>query len=441
MTSHAAVVARGMGKPAIVGAEAIKIDLERECFSVGDAVVRKGDVLSMDGASGLILRGAVPLVEPEPDEAFRTLLGWADAIRRLDVRANADTPEDAARARAFGAQGIGLCRTEHMFMAAERLPVVREMILAQSPEERAAALERLRPMQEEDFYGIFKAMAPHPVTIRLLDPPLHEFLPNYEELLLDVDRLSRDPSADPTALEAKRELLKKVRALKEENPMLGLRGCRLGLLYPEIYAMQAEAIFRAAFRLQREGAAAKVEIMIPLVGHVNELKAMRAVVDGVYRRVADDFGAELEYAVGTMIEVPRAALTADEIAEVADFFSFGTNDLTQTTFGYSRDDAEGKFLHHYIEHKILSDNPFAVLDAAGVGKLVEMGTRLGRQANAKLKVGVCGEHGGEAQSIAFFHSAGLDYVSASPYRVPLARLAAAQAAAKTREAEAPAQII
>ncbi|WP_289628239.1 pyruvate, phosphate dikinase [Hydrogenibacillus sp. N12] len=434
MTSHAAVVARGMGKPAIVGAEGLKIDLEAETFRAGDVVVKKGDVISMDGATGEILLGAVALVEPEPDPEFETLLGWADRFRRLGVRANADTPEDAARARAFGAQGIGLCRTEHMFMAADRLPVVREMILAETPEERAAALEKIRPMQEEDFYGIFKAMAPYPVTVRLLDPPLHEFLPKYEELLLEVDRLAREPQADPARLQEKQALLRKVRALKEENPMLGLRGCRLGILYPEVYAMQAEAIFRAAFRLRQEGVPANVEIMIPLVGHANELARLREVVDAAYRKVAEAFGAEMPYLVGTMIEVPRAALTADEIGRVADFFSFGTNDLTQTTLGVSRDDAEGKFLHVYVEEKILPDNPFVTLDAGGVGKLVEMGLRLGREANERLKVGVCGEHGGDARSIRFFHGAGLDYVSASPYRVPLARLAAAQAAIEAEDA-------
>ncbi|PTQ57045.1 MAG: Pyruvate,phosphate dikinase [Candidatus Carbobacillus altaicus] len=428
MTSHAAVVARGMGKACVAGVEAIEIDLQEKVFRVGDTVVREGDVISVDGSKGTIMLGEVPLVEAELSPAFQTLLSWADEVRALGVRANADTPQDAALARSFGAEGIGLCRTEHMFMAPERVPLVQKMILAGDDIERRTYLEQLRPLQEEDFYGILKAMAPYPVTIRLLDPPLHEFLPNYETLLLEVDRLEREGRLQSESAQEKLNLLRKVRQLREANPMLGLRGCRLGIIHPDIYAMQVEAIFRAATRLITEGVQPAVEIMIPLVGDKEELLLLRKLVDDVYARIYGETGVTVSYLVGTMIELPRAALTADRIAEVAEFFSFGTNDLTQTTFGYSRDDAEGKFLHHYLEHKILPDNPFAVLDEPGVGKLIEIGVELGKKTRPSLKTGICGEHGGDAQSIDFCHRHGLDYVSASPYRVPLARLSAAQAA-------------
>ncbi|GAB6936168.1 pyruvate, phosphate dikinase [Calditerricola yamamurae] len=427
MTSHAAVVARGMGKPCVCGCEALQIDLRARTFTVGERVVREGDVITIDGATGEVLAGEVPLVDPELSPEFHELLAWADAVRRLAVRANADTPEDAAKARAFGAEGIGLCRTEHMFMAPDRVPVVQEMILAETPEERQAALKKLLPMQQGDFYGILKAMAGLPVTIRLLDPPLHEFLPNLEELIVEVTKLRQDPHADPERRMEKEALLAKVRKLHEFNPMLGHRGCRLGLVFPEIYEMQVEAIFRAAAQLVKEGIDVRPEVMIPLVGHVNELARLRKVVEEVARRVMAETGTRVAYTVGTMIEVPRAALTADEIAREADFFSFGTNDLTQMTFGFSRDDAEGKFLPHYLEHGILPDNPFITLDERGVGRLIAMGVAEGRKTRPDLKAGICGEHGGEKRSIDFCHRVGLDYVSCSPYRVPLARLAAAQA--------------
>lgn len=426
MTSHAAVVARGMGKPCICGCESLKIDMEDRQFVVGDTVVRAGDRVTIDGGVGEVMLGEIPMIDPELSDEFQLLLSWADEERRLGVRANADNPDDAKKAFEFGASGIGLCRTEHMFMDNARLPIVQKMILAETREEREEALAQLLPVQQGDFEGIFEAMQGLPVTIRLLDPPLHEFLPDKEELLVDVTKLQM---TDPQSAElAKKEhLLKKVGQLEEFNPMLGLRGCRLGMTYPEIYEMQAKAIFYAIAKLAKKGVSVKPEIMIPLVGHVNELKEMRQLVLETGKRVAEETGVEFDYLVGTMIEIPRAALTADQIAEEADFFSFGTNDLTQTTFGYSRDDAEGKFLQAYIENRVLPDNPFAVLDREGVGKLVETGVKLGRQTKPQLKTGICGEHGGEKSSIEFCYHAGLDYVSCSPYRVPLARLAAAHA--------------
>ena len=347
MTSHAAVVARGMGKPCICGCEDLRIDLRRKEFRVGETVIREGDLLSIDGGTGQVIQGEVPLIDPELSGEFQELLSWADEVRSLKVRANADNPQDAAQARRFGAEGIGLCRTEHMFMEASRVPIVQEMILAETPEQRQRALDRLLPMQLEDFKGIFREMEGLPVTIRLLDPPLHEFLPNLEDLLAEVTRLRLDPKADPQELRDKEALLNKVKVLHEFNPMMGHRGCRLGLSHPEIYAMQAEAIFRAAAELMEEGIAVQPEVMIPLVGHVNELKELRRLVEETARRVIEETGQDIPYTVGTMIEVPRAALTADAIAEEADFFSFGTNDLTQMTFAFSRDDAEGKFLHTY----------------------------------------------------------------------------------------------
>lgn len=428
MTSHAAVVARGMGKPCIAGCEEMKIDLQKKEFQVGLTVVKQGDIISVDGSLGHVMLGEVPLIDPSLSEEFLELLSWADQYRVLGVRANADTPVDAKRSREFGAEGIGLCRTEHMFMAIDRVPVVQEMILAETLEERKLALAKLMPMQQGDFYQILKEMAGLPVTIRLLDPPLHEFLPNLEELLLEVDRLQRAPEKDLHLLKEKENLLRKVRSMHEMNPMLGLRGCRLGILHPEIYAMQVEAIFHAAYQLKEEGIETEPEIMIPLVGHVNELSLMRKLVDETYQRVKENYSGEIRYTVGTMIEIPRAALTANQIATEADFFSFGTNDLTQTTFGFSRDDAEGKFLQHYLDQKILPENPFIVLDREGVGKLIDTGVKLGRSVKQNLKTGICGEHGGEKNSIEFCHLTGLNYVSCSPYRVPLARLAAAQAA-------------
>lgn len=426
MTSHAAVVARGMGKSCICGCESIKIDLKNKQFTVDGQTVKYGDIITIDGSTGEVMLGEIPMIEPELSGEFQLLLKWADEIRKLGVRTNADNPADARKAFEFGAEGIGLCRTEHMFMDPARLPIVQKMILAESAVERREALDELLPMQQSDFMGIFEAMQGNPVTIRLLDPPLHEFLPDKEELLVDVTRLQLTAPGSPELAEKER-LLRKVRQLDEFNPMLGLRGCRLGLIYPEIYEMQARAIFNAAANLLEKGVAVKPEIMIPLVGHVHELRVMRRLVVETAAKVQEERGVEISYVVGTMIELPRAALTADQIAGEADFFSFGTNDLTQTTFGFSRDDAEGKFLQHYTDMKVLPDNPFAVLDRDGVGKLVELGVKLGRTTNPRLKTGICGEHGGEKSSIAFCYQTGLDYVSCSPYRVPLARLAAAQA--------------
>jgi pyruvate,orthophosphate dikinase len=406
MTSHAAVVARGMGKPCIAGCEELALDLDARTARLGEHDVAEGDTITIDGGTGSVIVGEVPLVPPRINEDFETILGWADELRRLKVRANADTPEDARKAREFGAQGIGLCRTEHMFMAEDRLPVVREMIMADSEEGRRRALERLLPMQQGDFEGIFEAMAGLPVTIRLLDPPLHEFLPPVEE------------ATDP-------RMRQRIRALQEANPMLGTRGCRLGLQFPEIYEMQVRAIVRAAAAVEeRTGDAPLVEIMHPLVGFAEELRRLRELTVAV----AEEAAPEVEYLCGTMIELPRACVRADEIAEHADFFSFGTNDLTQTALGFSRDDAEGKFLTHYLEARVLERNPFETLDVSGVGDLMRIAVERGRSVKEDLKLGICGEHGGEPASVAFCHELGLDYVSCSPYRVPLARLAAAQAA-------------
>lgn len=435
MTSHAAVVARGMGKACICGCEALKIDLKNKQFTAGDTVVNYGEIITIDGSTGEIMLGEIPMIEPELSDDFRTLLSWADDVRKLKVRTNADNPQDSRKAVEFGAEGIGLCRTEHMFMDASRVPVVQRMILSDTLEERLEALEQLLPMQQEDFEGIFEAMEDRPVTVRLLDPPLHEFMPDKEELLVDITKLQLT-YPDSTELKEKEQLLRKVRQLDEFNPMLGHRGCRLGMIHPEIYEMQVKAIFYAAAKLVNKGMKVIPEIMIPLVGHVNELKEMRKLVVNTAEQIADETGTQVDYTVGTMIEVPRAALTADAIALEADFFSFGTNDLTQTTFGYSRDDAEGKFLQVYIENKVLPENPFAVLDQNGVGKLVETGVKLGRTAKPELKTGICGEHGGEKTSIEFCFNAGLDYVSCSPYRVPLARLAAAQATIRNSKTEA-----
>jgi len=414
MTSHAAVVARGMGKPCVAGCEDLTIDLEQRALSIGGHQLSEGDTITIDGGTGRVVIGKVELVPPQINEDFETILGWADELRRLKVRANADTPDDAAKAREFGAQGIGLCRTEHMFMAENRLPVVREMIMASGEDERRAALEKLLPHQQSDFEGIFEAMAGLPVTIRLLDPPLHEFLPPLEE--------ARD--------ERMRE---RIKALQESNPMLGTRGCRLGLLWPEIYEMQVRAIVRAAAAVEeRTGEAPLVEIMHPLVGFAEELHRLRAITIATANEESDS----VEYLVGTMIELPRACIRADEIAEYADFFSFGTNDLTQTALGFSRDDAEGKFLTRYLEDGVLERNPFETLDQSGVCDLMRIAVERGRSVKPELKLGICGEHGGEPDSVAFCHRLGLDYVSCSPYRVPLARLAAAQAALKDAGVEA-----
>src|SRR5262245_59977913 len=412
MTSHAAVVARGMGKPCVAGCEALTVDAKAKRAALNGHELAEGDVITIDGGSGEVILGPVELVPPQINEDFETILEWADGLRRLSVRANADTPEDAAKAREFGAQGIGLCRTEHMFMAEDRLPVVREMIMAANEEERRRALDRLLPHQQSDFEGIFEAMADLPVTIRLLDPPLHEFLPPLEEA---TDEHMRE----------------RIRSLSEANPMLGTRGCRLGLMFPEIYEMQVRAIVRAALAVrERSGDAPLVEIMHPLVGFGEELRRLRAMTI----ETADEEG-ELEYLVGTMIELPRACVRADEIAEHADFFSFGTNDLTQTALGFSRDDAEGKFLTRYLEDGVLERNPFETIDQGGVGALMRIAVERGRSVK-ELKMGICGEHGGEPTSVGFCHELGLEYVSCSPYRVPLARLAAAQAALKEAGIEA-----
>ncbi|NLT20815.1 MAG: pyruvate, phosphate dikinase [Syntrophomonadaceae bacterium] len=429
MTSHAAVVARGMGKPCVCGCETIKIDMENNLFTVNGHTIKAGDIISIDGATGNVMIGEVPMIEPTLSDEFETLLQWANETKTLAVRANADTPEDAAKAREFGAEGIGLCRTEHMFMAIERLPFVQQMILAESLKEREEALIKLLPFQRDDFYGILKAMSPFPVTIRLLDPPLHEFLPSRELLLLEIAELKHN-KADNQLIWKKEELLKKIQALSENNPMLGHRGCRLGITYPEIYRMQVRAIFEAMIQLTQEGIQPFAEIEIPLVMDVSELKMLKDEIMDVYNEIKASRGVELEFAVGTMIELPRACMTADQIATEAEFFSFGTNDLTQTTLGFSRDDAEGKFIPIYLEKRILKDNPFAVLDRTGVGELMKLGIAKARSEKPDLLIGICGEHGGESSSIEFCHLAGLNYVSCSPYRIPIARLAAAQAKLK-----------
>jgi pyruvate,orthophosphate dikinase len=426
MTSHAAVVARGMGKPCVAGASALKIDAAAKKVTIGDTVLHEGDTITLDGSTGEVYLGALELVPPQVNEDFQAVVGWADEVRRMQVRANADTGEDAAKAREFGAQGIGLCRTEHMFMAEDRLPAVREMILAGDEEERAAALETILPMQQQDFAAIFEAMSGLPVTIRLLDPPLHEFLPDLVEQALLVQRLELQGGSDQELREA-RKLLAQVQKLTEMNPMLGTRGVRLALLYPEIPQMQVRAIARAAFAVSERGGEPTVEIMVPLVAYAEELRRMRGVVEDTLAEEFEAAGKQFDYTVGTMIELPRAAVVADQIAEHADFFSFGTNDLTQTGIGISRDDAEGSFLAAYVDDEVVPANPFASIDVDGVGGLVRMGTERGRSNKPDLKVGVCGEHGGDPASITLFESIGLDYVSCSPYRVPIARFAAARA--------------
>jgi pyruvate,orthophosphate dikinase len=406
MTSHAAVVARGMGKPCVASCDDLQIDTAARTATLGGQTLREGDTITIDGGTGRVFVGKAPLVPPQINDDFQQVLAWADDVRRLRVRANADTPEDAAKAREFGAEGIGLCRTEHMFFGDERLPVVQEMILASDERGRRAALDRLLPFQQSDFEGIFEAMAGLPVTIRLLDPPLHEFLPDEEQAADDRMRA-------------------RIRQLREQNPMLGTRGCRLGLMFPEIYEMQIRAIARAARAVQeRSGEAPLVEVMHPLVGFEEELRRLRELTEEVWAEEAP----AVDHLVGTMIEVPRAALRADRIADHADFFSFGTNDLTQTTLAFSRDDAEGKFLTRYLEDGVLERNPFEAIDVEGVGELMRIATDRARSTKPGIKLGICGEHGGEPSSIAFCDSLGLDYVSCSPFRVPLARLAAAQAA-------------
>jgi pyruvate,orthophosphate dikinase len=468
MSSHAALVARGFGIPCVSGCEAIRVDETAKSMRVGDLTVGEGQMITIDGTTGSVLLGLIPSVEAELFPKLNEFLSWADEIRRLRVRTNADTPPDAAKAVAFGAEGIGLCRTEHMFLAKERLPVVREMILAAAEakaleaevlalEREAAvaaggerqqldqrlselrgrlegpmghyrgALEKLLPMQQGDFEGIFRAMGSRPVTIRLIDPPMHEFLPDHDELLETVTRLRIQSPGSPE-LREREAMLRQVEALREVNPMLGLRGCRLGILYPEVNEMQVRAIFRAAAAVAKEGIDVHPEVMIPLVGFESELKRLRALLERVAKETMQEAGVEVPYLFGTMIELPRAALTAAEIANDAEFFSFGTNDLTQTTLGFSRDDAEASFLTHYLEQGILTDNPFETLDRVGVGSLIKIAVAAGRKTRPSLKVGICGEHGGDPRSVEFCHEAGLDYVSCSPFRVPIARLAAAHAA-------------
>lgn len=419
MTSHAAVVARGMGKPAIVGAEMIEVKEEEGLFRVNDIIVKEGEWISIDGSTGEVLLGKVDTIKPVGLEGeVAELLQWADEIRRLGVRANADIPRDAEVARRFGAEGIGLCRTEHMFFEKDRIPKMRKMIVAKTKEEREKALNELLPLQKQDFKGLFKVMAGYPVTIRLIDPPLHEFLPHDDD---QIEETAKELGMSP------KDLKDIVKSLAELNPMLGHRGCRLTITYPEIAIMQTKAIIGAAIELEKEtGIDVVPEIMIPLVGHVNEIAFLKKIIKDVADKMIEESGVKIEYKIGTMIEVPRACVTADEISKEAEFFSFGTNDLTQMTFAFSRDDI-GKFLPEYLEKGILEHDPFKTLDYEGVGVLVEMGTKKGKQARPNLKVGICGEHGGDPRSIHFFHKAGLDYVSCSPYRVPIARLAAAQA--------------
>ena len=436
MTSHAAVVARQIGKVAVVGCEGLIVDYEKKTVSAGGVTLKEGDWLSIDGTTGEVLAGQIPTRASEvvqvliegtlaPEDApiyqlYAKLMEWVDEHRVLGVKANADKPEQAKVALAFGAEGIGLCRTEHMFFGEERIPYVQQAIIAQDPEARKDALARLSEMQAEDFYGILKVMDGKPVIIRLLDPPMHEFLPKDDAEIAELaGRFGLD----------KEELKAQIESLHEFNPMLGHRGVRLGITHPDLYDMQVEAIFRAAAKLKKEGLDPKPYVMVPLVGHVNEMRAARERIDAIAERTMEEEGVELDYKVGTMIEVPRAAITADEIAEVAEFFSFGTNDLTQMTFGYSRDDA-GKFIREYLDRKILPDDPFQTIDRAGVGELMKMGKERGRKTRPDLSVGICGEHGGESRSVQFCHEIGLDYVSASPYRIPVARLAAAQAALK-----------
>ncbi|NNG65962.1 pyruvate, phosphate dikinase [Caldanaerobacter subterraneus] len=421
MTSHAAVVARGMGTPCVVGCGDARIDEQAKVMRIGDIVVREGDYISIDGSTGNVYIGEIKTVTPEISGDFAILMGWADKYRRLRVKANADTPRDAKIALEFGAEGIGLARTEHMFFDEERIPAMREMIIAKTEEQRRKALEKILPMQRSDFEQLFEIMGEYPVTIRLLDPPLHEFLPHLDE---EIRELAEDMGVPFEELKAT------VESLKEFNPMLGHRGCRLAVTYPEIAEMQTRAIIEAAINVKkRTGKDVKPQIMIPLVGELKEFKYLKDIIVKVADEIIKQSGIELKYLVGTMVEVPRAALTADKIAKEAEFFSFGTNDLTQMTFGFSRDDA-GKFLATYYEKKIYEFDPFEKLDQEGVGKLVEMGTKLGKQTRPDLEVGICGEHGGDPSSIEFCHRVGLDYVSASPYRVPIARLAAAQAAIK-----------
>jgi pyruvate,orthophosphate dikinase len=418
MTSHAAVVARGMGKPCIVGCEEISIDMNAKTFTAGGVTVKKDEIISIDGTEGKVILGETKLIKPKMTKDVIQLLKWADKFRKLGVRANADRPKDAKIARDYGAEGIGLCRTEHMFFQPERVAAVREMIVAQDENGRRKALAKLLPMQREDFIGLFKAMDGLPVIIRTLDPPLHEFLPKDDESIRELAKEMNIVFAD---------LKKIVVSLHEANPMLGHRGCRLGITYPEITEMQARAVFEAACEVTKMGIKVIPEIMIPVVMEAKELANQRKIVDKIAKETINKYGVKLKYMIGTMIEIPRAALTADEVAKEADFFSYGTNDMTQTTLGFSRDDV-AKFVPKYIELGLLQDDPFKTIDINGVGKLLEIGIKLGRKTNPKLEIGICGEHGGDPDSIHFCHRINMDYVSCSPYRLPIARLSAAHAA-------------
>ena len=431
-TSHAAVVAKGMGKPCVSGCEDITIDLKNETLtSASGKVYHKDDIISLDGGTGEVMAGAVKLTDAQIDDNFTTFFNWVNEIKTMTIEANADTPKDIENALKFGAEGVGLCRTEHMFMDPDRLPWVQKMIIAGTPEARKEALDKLLPMQYNDFYAMFKGMGELPLTVRLLDPPLHEFLPSKIEL---VEKIATQKALGKVNKEDE-ELLAIVENLSESNPMMGLRGCRLGLTYPEINEMQVRAIFEACCDLKKEGINVKPYVMIPLIGHVNELKVAKEILVKVANQVMEEKGIRVEYKFGTMIEIPRAALTAGEIANYAEFFSYGTNDLTQMTFGYSRDDAEGKFLKNYVEQKILPTNPFVTLDTQGVGQLIEMSMKNGKAVNMDLIGGICGEHGGDPDSIKFAYKIGLDYVSCSPFRVPQARLAAAQAVVENKPAK------
>jgi pyruvate,orthophosphate dikinase len=431
-TSHAAVVARQFGVPCVCGAEALEVDIRGRQMRVGQTVVKEGDTISIDGGTGEVFVGEIERVEPDfnRETHLRKLLAWADEFRRLGIYANADYPADARRARDYGAQGVGLCRTEHMFFAEERLPIVQAMILSEpNSEEEQKNLDKLRIFQHDDFYGIFKAMDGYPVIIRLLDPPLHEFMPDHEHLALRAAGL-RLVGDRPNELTRVEQLMSAVEGLREFNPMLGLRGVRLGITRPAISEMQVRALFEAACQLVKEGVQVHPEIMVAVTNHFSEVKFLKELIDRAAVEVMTEYDVKLSYKVGTMIELPRAAITADKMAEYSEFFSFGTNDLTQTTFGISRDDAEGKFLLYYVENGLLPENPFQVLDEAGVGFLIETAVARGRKIRPELEVGICGEHGGDPKSIAFCHKAGLNYVSCSPFRVPVARLAAAHAALK-----------
>jgi len=435
MTSHAAVVARGMGKPCVVGCEEIKIDMNSQFFVSPDGTkVTKDEYITIDGGTGRVIAGKAPLIEPEIGGNLEKLLKYADEIRKLGVRANANTPEDAKKAKKFGAEGIGLLRIERMFLDPERLPIVQDMIMSKTKEEREIHLKKIVHMIQKDFEEMFEVMNNLPVTIRLLDPPLHEFLPQRERVEEEIKNL-KESNGNIEEIKKRERILRRIKELYEHNPMIGWRGCRVGIVYPEIYEAMIEAIIMAGINLKRKGLNPIVEIMHPLVAHENELKILKDMTDKVAKEVMQREGVEIHYLVGTMIEVPRAAVCADKIAKYAEFFSFGTNDLTQTTYAFSRDDVEATFLPFYIDKKILPENPFMVLDIEGVGKLVELGTRLGKESNPKLEVGICGEHGGEPTSVKFFHMAGLDYVSCSPFRIPIARLSAAQAVVEEKFAK------